>query len=904
MNAKLFKLLIGMLFAIVVGFFCQPILFPHKAKIVKNQPTQTGKDSHKPQLRTSGDDEAPMGVEIDTVGLAESSDFAEGEELNTFGSSTEDPTYTSSAEEYSANIGEPSTESYFVADTDEAEELPLIIEEQVIAIGAKEEGCPPASDFTRKGNIRRAAQRMAGVYLREEKRLSPNTKIIPPATDLSVSDWQNIPDTRKMLMERMFKNLGKIDKDEALFNFLETRANRLDLARVRLIQLAGAQQIADMTKRPAGAKLITDLCNNLEWITGLLYSGPSHKMGKALENLLLITERNLDCCKTPIGRRIATTTAIEAAQQNWDDKATLERFGYYYGSWTEGKLNTLFDDLQYWDTRLVTGCGQNGFRQWGSARNLTWMRDNVRLPLEGYTGAGYQMSYRLRNVAGDSVHGGDYLAPMWKYTNDTRAWAHREIGGVCGAISHYGTYGALAQGLPAITMGEPGHCAYAVRIGDEWIRCNSIYWQHSMHKVLWGEHAWDFLCLMQGLYSERHQTLVSDQLLALADTMASQGMQYSAVSTYEAAANAQPLNWPAWLAYCGYLKNKVPNSREHWLGINKQIVEGMGSTYHNAAATLLYKYVYPYLLPQLKDKREVVKVFTDFFRQCDTMGNNRWDVSNFLTAQLKTCTTLRDQREYMKSVLRTLMLKPAYAGAALSWGLDYISSLPDNSEGQAAAEEFTDTVVFALSRARTTKKNIDSTWNALGEAIYTASENKDRRIFQAIGKIAYKKCKKNFPRNKFRFRGFSGSLVSMTGRIETAATIDPDGSCNLHWAVLQKDGGSMPGKFEGSDGLNVELEKTAEINGVVCLFAEGASVDAVGCKFTDAKVRRNQFILDVSLDGQNWEQAAVGQYEGTTVRFATRKERPKGKYLRVRRKSEFKLEGSVVGFYAYGKYAR
>ena len=106
----------------------------------------------------------------------------------------------------------------------------------------------------------------------------------------------------------------------------------------------------------------------------------------------------------------------------------LDRALYYYNSAREGKLNTIFDTLRYWETRFVTGCRE--FESWGSPRSMAWQRDNVRLPAAGYLGACNQVQYRLRNVAGDSVFSKDYLAPLLKYTNNTTAWAHREIGGV------------------------------------------------------------------------------------------------------------------------------------------------------------------------------------------------------------------------------------------------------------------------------------------------------------------------------------------------------------------------------------------------------------------------------------------------------------------------------------------
>jgi hypothetical protein len=50
-------------------------------------------------------------------------------------------------------------------------------------------------------------------------------------------------------------------------------------------------------------------------------------------------------------------------------------------------------------------------------------------------------------------------APEWMGTAQ-KAMLH---GGVCGALSHVGAHAAAAHGIPAYTVGQPGHCAYAFR---------------------------------------------------------------------------------------------------------------------------------------------------------------------------------------------------------------------------------------------------------------------------------------------------------------------------------------------------------------------------------------------------------------------------------------------------------
>ena len=690
------------------------------------------------------------------------------------------------------------------------------------------------------------------------------------------------------LAEKVLGKLGDL-QDATIIQYMADPAARLDLERITLIRLAGSQAIRGVTTRPKGKEMMGELTRDLNWMSNLLHSGPVKNLGQALTYLeTMYGMVGKDEMAIPAVRRIATTVALEFAREGWKKEEMLGRFKYYKDSWKEGKLNAYFDTMQYWETRFVTGCLQpcDSAGSWGGPRNLTWHRDNVRLPMEQYHGAEGQLEYRLRNVAGDSVFTSAYLAPIWKYVNFTTGWAYREIGGVCGALSHYATYSALAAGLPASTMGEPGHCAYAIRIGNDWRRGNSIYWQHSLHKTFWGEHEWGFLYLTQKLYEDRFKTLAADQLVSMADFLTARRKMRAAFSSYEIAVKAQPNNWPALKRYAAYLKLKAPNDLDKWMTLHDAVMDGMGKEHFHAAATLLSRYVYPVLAPMVKDRAKLNKMYSGLFNHFKDWGANRWDIAPVLDAQIGTCTTDNEKRAYLKEVLRVLMRRPDYAGAVLTWGLGYIATLPEG-DGKLQ-EEFTNMLVQAMSRSGSSSKELDETWATLGEAIHAAAKNKERRTFQAIGKLAYKKCKKKFNKKGPRIKGFPGRVVSTTAWIDTATTIGNMSQCCLHWGVLQQFGGVMPGKFEGKAGLTVGMEKKCDINGIVCVSTE---------KLTK---KDRPFYIEVSDDGQNWLRVRPnGVISDNQITFDFRKSGVAGKFVRMLREGD-KYEPEIGGFYVYG----
>ncbi len=859
MSSRLLQLLLAVLVTVICGFFVYPLFYPLPKPVAP-----------PPVVKETPPEPDPVVVEDGTEEL-DDDDFALDDGLAAEDDSTADDGVN----------GELRADSYMPANSGLAEE---VFREDNVPVDPAQDRYTPEANATRRNFSRNRAEKLAKIF---EKQASQGVFI---RDEFKAEAWQKPEEIYKKLVERMMAKLGSLDDVEPMWTFLEDPANQLDLATHRLIYLTGEEALRGIAKEGKGADMLAAMTSDLEWMRGLLYSGPARQMDKALQNLSHLYTRYTADMSDPVARRIATTAALEFAREGWRQREMEDRYVYYFSSYKQGKLNKLFEGLRYWETRLVTGAMEPGQSGWGSVRSMTWERDNVRLPVEGYLGAAFQLQYRLKNIAGDSVFSGEYLAPVLKYTNNTTAWAHREIGGVCGALSHYGTYAALAAGLPAMTMGEPGHCAYTVRVNGKWEKSNSIYWQHGLHKTFWKEHTWDFLVLMQKLYDDYYTTLVSDHLVAVGDLLSARRKMLAASRTYEDAVTAQPMNWPAWLRSLGYLKLKSPDSAAKWTEMHNQLIDTLAVEFHDASATMLSKYIYPNLFRLVTDRKVQNKLFDAFFAKCKGYGHNRWNLSPLLNAQMAGCTTTEEKFAYMKDALHTLMGNPAYAGAVLSWGLDVIAGM-QGDEGMK--EKFTDLIITALSRARTTRKEIDATWAALGEAITAASDNKDRKTFQAIGKLAARKCKKKFPKNKFRIRPIPGKIVSQTALLTTKTELSgsPAQRACLHWGVLQKHGGSMPCKFGGQgDHLYMELEKESEINGVACIFASNISND-------------RDYVVDVSADGQNWTTVARARPAGPQLRIDCRAQHKSARFLRLWRDGD-KYEPTIIAFYVYGKPVR
>lgn len=895
MTSNLFKLLAAVVVTILAGFLCYPLgdklldvihlrdSMARRAQgdVDADRQARLKQQEENRKLVQANRPTRPRGIVI--TDTSANDDWQKGfEEDDVAATPPQDDTLDDDGSV--DNGAERDFSSYMLADCD-PDLVGITEDKDAPEIAGQSDVVPKPPDSKVRNSYTAAMRKYIGALEKADK--------APPYInpEFNGADWKKPDELYEKLEKRVLAKLGQSPTAESVMEYMATPENRRDLALITLIRRAGIKNLQEVSEQRGGITVLNALSSDLRWLCNTLYSGPTGGLGLGLQYMAHIFSRYSEDITNETARRIATTTATEFAREGWNQKDMMERFSYYYGSHREGRLNKIFDDLAYWETRIVTG--NRECRSWGSPASLAWQRDNVRLPVEGYLGASGQLVYRLRNAAGDSVFSGEYLAPVMKRFNNITALAHREIGGVCGACSHYGAYGALAAGIPAMTMGEPGHCAYAVRVGNEWKKGYSIYWQHGMHKTFWGLHDWEFLILTQDLYSDASRTLASDQLAAMADFLASKRMTKAAFNCFDAAVQTQPLNWPAWLAYAGFLKQKSPENKERWVALCNGVIDTLAEKYHNVAATFQARYIYPNLLPLMPDKRERNKLFASFFKKCESFGINRWDITPLLNAQFAGCKTENEKLDYMKTALSILMTKPDYSGAVLTWGLE-ISGKMGETNGEGAdrfQEEFSKLITSAMRRMRSGKKDRDSTWAGLGEAIHTAATNGDNYTFQAIGKLAMQKCKKHFPKNRFKFRGFTGRIVSAKGSIRTGVTLDDNGlkqSC-LHWGVLQKNGGAIPIKFEGNTGITVKLEGSSDLNGVVALF--------------DCAIKNDRpFHIEASEDGQNWEDTGGKvEIDGSIMRIDLRSAQASARYVRLLREGDKWDTGHIVGFYVYGK---
>ena len=182
-------------------------------------------------------------------------------------------------------------------------------------------------------------------------------------------------------------------------------------------------------------------------------------------------------------------------------------------------------------------------------------------------GTAWQTSYLGNNFFGDSIFGSDYFK-AWDKTVIPNTACGREIGAVCGGISHYGMLAATATGRRSVTGGQPGHCAATHRSfdGTFWEIDSNVGAPTGNHFPLWKNYGYYAQEFYDDMWDDP-RTVVGYRLMWAARLRA---LKYGdkdpgVEALYHRAVTYAPLCYQAILEYRDYLTANYPNDADRWL---------------------------------------------------------------------------------------------------------------------------------------------------------------------------------------------------------------------------------------------------------------------------------------------------------------------------------------------------
>lgn len=626
-----------------------------------------------------------------------------------------------------------------------------------------------------------------------------------------------------------------------------------------------AHAILESISTPGAGKLMEQITNNLDWAEQFAWTGDAPRVGTALAILADVVAKKPDIIYNQMERDIATAGALEFAKYGWQHNEALDRINFYLKNWRDGRLNKVFDTLPFWQRRMVVGCkGDNNF---GSVESMQWSLDNVHLPAEQYSGCCWRCGYKLYNLYGQSIHGPGYGQPFEDHYGRNRARFTYDVGGVCGSLSHFGAFAALANGIPALTMGEPGHCAFVVLVGDKWVPSYSLHWDRGLHWNPWvGNYRYSTLPLATKLFSEEESenTLLSNAYRVLGGIYAKSD-DAKARECYGESIKAQPLNYPAWREYARYLADKTPTNTEAWKQYNRALCGFLAADWPEIAADILQQYAYTPMAKALGEEAMRTECIA-FWEKVQAMEQGRWGVEKMCDSQMKLLPQISKDPsalcDFYADVLGAVASKAPYTPIVLGWGNKLAEKQPD-----AIKKQFMAATVKGISKGEGLAA--DDRDKILAPAITAAEQMEDITTFQSLSKLLSPKF--TAPAAKMPpHKPYPGKLMSQGGIIRTSSS-SHENPC-AHWGVLEPVGGHFHTKNEENPWVSVLLPKQAFVTGVVIITTSGNMQ------------RLHNMKVQVSETGKDndWQDVAqLGPCKQRVIQVDLSDKKPRAKYVRI-----------------------
>ena len=712
--------------------------------------------------------------------------------------------------------------------------------------------------------------------------------------------------SRKKLQDDINRLPGEIEQDKEKLKTMRGKERMAFQAAIKAKQetLKKMEQeiknmpwsLKELNAHRDGRTVLKQVTGNLEWMENICFSGPCVAPGRALHIIANIAKKHPDVYKDKVVRDIATAVGIEYARYNWNFEKALDRADYFITNWKAGRLNTVFDDLPMYLRRIVCGCKGDNIA--GDRISLEWALDNVHVPAERYMGSPHRLGYRLYNLYGDSIHGSNYYTPWDHIYGGNHFTRALYVGCVCGGISHFGAFAALANGVPALTCGEPGHCAYVLWVNGKWVPGNTVSWERGLHwqPVLNMWSAFSSLHLGSELYTKLDKdTHMSNVYRVLAHHSVNTRKDKQVLSYFRDATTAQPINIAVWQEYNNYLTQHKGEDMKLLSEMQDNLCYLLAPRYPEVVSEFLGAWVYPKFKNAKLPAKELMVRYHVFWDNVHKMGPERWRIEKFGRRQIELLAHQDppDGKEIpppdpqrgipvFNLMMGNLSSKSDYLPVVIGWGEEMAKGL-----GGAHAKTIAD-ISKMLSRTGTGAMGGGDNKKVTGQLMLSAAKSKDIATFQRLG--ANSSDAVESPGDMPEIPEMSGQeLLSEEGLLITSSTCGHDSPIS-HWGVLRPSGGRFHTDKEENPWAAVMMPQPAYVNGVVIMTTNSNHQ------------RLGNMVVQISDDGQSWRN--VSKDLGPCNQRVIKVEFPEtlGRFVRILRKGgpEFFHLG---GIYVFGRPA-
>jgi hypothetical protein len=649
------------------------------------------------------------------------------------------------------------------------------------------------------------------------------------------------------------------------------------LAQHELVRCCGIDALAGVAGREGGAAFLTAFLGNPEWIESFLVSGPpAESHACALENLRVLYRNGEDVTR-PVYRRLATAIALQGGKML--PYRLVDRFRHTQQAHRDLLLHASFDTLDVREMRWTLSLGT-------SARDYQYLLDDRQVTIGDCPGACWACWYLGDNAYGDTVQGPLYYRP-WSHVYTFPELA-RNVGGVCGSLSTFGSLVARAHGIPSTPAPQPGHCAYVVRSGADWVVGYNVAWPTSFAVPGWDGTGYATANeLYEPVYKDQAKLLGASRLLWAARMRLEQpGPRLDFgdwTTTYERALDAQPLNYGIWLDYMKTLESATNVPPSAWKDLGRRA--GMTFTGYPEAGWALVRRAF-----------DRAKVFMTPDERLDFLTYRHEDLRQKVAPRFEAfpfaavlnwqADGLADPDLVVRFFSRILRVHAAKApndwmfSQVLNWGRDRLAGSPSHrlafaqavqsyfrEAGEGVKDDLQNEQIRAGIRAAGDKGDLEAfqLWCDMAEQFLPAFQPSDVFLNPAQAKA--------FPARPSLF----GELLSYHATLATSAPSQFDRPLSYRRLLRETPfGGYFDTGAQDNPWAIVQLQGDSELSGIVVVNRYEAPAElswAVPLK------------ISVSTDGKSWTQVALFESAAPVYTVSLAERVPRARFVRVERTS-------------------
>jgi hypothetical protein len=650
------------------------------------------------------------------------------------------------------------------------------------------------------------------------------------------------------------------------------------LARYELIRTCSVSKVADIAGRPGGVAFLRQLFADRAWMESLLASDPAD-LPQSLENLFLLSQYTTDLGES-LPQRVATALAMVWGKGN--QYRLVDRYRDVLRAWHEGLLHASFEKLTVREMRWAVPT-------YGSAKDYQFLLDERQTTIGGYLGACWAIAYIDPNVYGDSVQGWAYIAPWTHYygtgTGNRPFPAHRLVGGVCGTLSGYGSAVTQVHGVPSTTVGQPGHCAYVVRVGNDWPIGNCVSGPEVTGFTAPG---WDgtgygtAARLYEPVQADREAFMRAERITWLGRLKAANWQ-----AAYELAIAAQPTNYTVWLEYIKAMEAAKDVTAQTWLDVGHRAARALAVC--NEAGWALTMRCFDKALPGMTPTQrmeELLNINRDL-RQDKWTRPLAYQINNVLNWQADRIGDPALAVAYFGKLLFTHYSQNPnnnwIFGNVLAWGANRFAGNP-----ATAPLYIKELAAFFRSQGNGVDKSMLS--NAIVTGIRKASEAGDLESYRLWSQMAAQMLSPVKPGDIHlndaqaaafpAYQSFPGQLLSKDGMLRTSSACEYDRPLSYAQLLSGGIGGWFDTNGEEKPWAEVQLPGDATLTGVVLVNRYEYNPSQEEFQWA-APIK-----LSVSTDGKAWTDLGVINKAEPVFRIDLQTRNVRARYVRIERIAE------------------